>query len=80
LGIQYIQSTFTTLEWLFLRIFVFYTVYHRYQYLLIAAEPYETVAFKIPNEPIDREVGKFLTSWNEDTKRFNITLHFVDAS
>ncbi|GMI11080.1 hypothetical protein TrRE_jg7470, partial [Triparma retinervis] len=26
----------------------------KYQYLLFAAEPYETVAFKIPNEPIDK--------------------------
>jgi len=52
----------------------------RYQYLLVAAEPYETVAFKIPNETIDREEGKFLTSWEEETKRLNITLHFVDSS
>jgi splicing factor 3A subunit 2 len=50
----------------------------RYQYLLIAADPYETVGFKIPNETIDREEGKFLTSWDEETKRFNITMHFVD--
>ncbi|GFH56658.1 hypothetical protein CTEN210_13134 [Chaetoceros tenuissimus] len=50
----------------------------RYQYLLIAAEPYETVAFKIPNEKIDREEGKFVTNWNEKERTFTLTLYFVD--
>ena len=31
----------------------------KYQYLLIAAEPYETVGFKIPNIEIDFSQGKF---------------------
>jgi splicing factor 3A subunit 2 len=50
----------------------------RYQYLLFAAEPYETVAFKIPNEPIDKEHEKFVTYWDIETKRFTLTLHFVE--
>ena len=50
----------------------------KYQYLLIAAEPYETVAFKIPNEPIDKEEGKFVTNWDADGKMFTLTLYYVD--
>jgi len=48
----------------------------RYQYLIIAAEPYETVAFKIPNEKIDNNL--FVTNWDADEKRFTLTLYFVD--
>mmetsp|Transcript_12853 Transcript_12853/g.24130 ORF Transcript_12853/g.24130 Transcript_12853/m.24130 type:complete len:428 (+) Transcript_12853:131-1414(+) len=50
----------------------------RYQYLLIAAEPYETVAFKIPNEKIDRSEGMFVTNWNADERKFTLTFYFVD--
>lgn len=51
----------------------------RYQYLLVAAEPYETVAFKVPNEKIDRSEGMFVTNWDEDDRRFTLTLFFVDG-
>jgi len=34
-----------------------------YQYLLFAAEPYEVIAFKIPNADIDRAENKFFTYW-----------------
>lgn len=50
----------------------------RYQYLLIAADPYETVAFKIPNERIDREEGRFVSYWDAEGKRFTLTLYFLD--
>ena len=50
----------------------------RYQYLLFAAEPYETVAFKIPNEGIDKGEGRFVTHWDSDEKKFTVTLYFVD--
>lgn len=49
----------------------------RYQYLLFAAEPYETIAFKIPNRPLDKAVGKFSTSWDPATKRFTLSLAFA---
>jgi splicing factor 3A subunit 2 len=52
----------------------------RYQYLLLAAEPYETVAFKIPNEPLDKSEGKFVTHWDADTKKFTLTLYYADGS
>ena len=49
----------------------------RYQYLLFAAEPYETIAFKIPNEPLDRDQGRLITHWDEDDKKFTLTLYFA---
>lgn len=50
-----------------------------YQYLLVAADPYETVAFKIPNETIDRVDGKFVTNWDKEKKRFTLTLYFLNS-
>lgn len=51
----------------------------RYQYLLIACDPYETVAFRIPNEPIDKRMGRFVTNWDRERKRFTLTLYFLDS-
>lgn len=50
----------------------------RYQYLLFAAEPYETVAFKIPNEPIDRGEERFVTHWDAEDKKFTLSLYFLE--
>jgi len=47
----------------------------RYQYLLFAAEPYETIAFKIPNQQIDKREGRFVTSFTDG--KFTLTLFFV---
>jgi len=52
----------------------------RFQYLLFAAEPYETVAFKIPNEPIDKGQEKFVTHWDADDKKFTLTLYFLESA
>ncbi|KAI8849075.1 hypothetical protein BC829DRAFT_425389 [Chytridium lagenaria] len=41
-----------------------------YQYLLVAAEPYETVAFKIQSKEIDKSEGKFWTHWDPDSRQF----------
>lgn len=45
-----------------------------YQYLLFAAEPYETIAFKIPNKEIERDItsGKFYYNWDKDTSTFSV--------
>lgn len=52
-----------------------------WQYLLFAAEPYETVGFKIPNMEVDKDPSKFQTTWNKETKTFLLQLYFknVDA-
>ncbi|KAJ3674833.1 hypothetical protein LUZ60_005449 [Juncus effusus] len=48
----------------------------RYQYLLFAAEPYETIGFKIPSTEIEKATNKFFTHWDPDTKMFTLQLYF----
>lgn len=50
-----------------------------YQFLLMAAEPYETIGFKIPNDRIDRDPGKFRTAWDAEKKVFTLQLCFEAA-
>jgi len=40
--------------------------------------PYENVAFKIPNEPIDKGNERFVTHWDGETKTFTVTLYFME--
>ena len=47
-----------------------------YQYLIVAAEPYDTVAFKIPSLEIDKSEGRFFEYWDLDTMTFYIQLIF----
>lgn len=48
----------------------------RSEYVLFAAEPYETVGFKIPNLPIDKREGKFLTDWSRERKVFTVSVQY----
>ncbi|KAM6948620.1 splicing factor 3A subunit 2 [Aplochiton taeniatus] len=48
----------------------------RWQYLLLAAEPYETIAFKVPSREIDKAESRFWTHWNKETKQFFLQFHF----
>lgn len=48
----------------------------KWQYLLFAAEPYETIAFKVPSREIEKSEGKFWTHWNRHTKQFFLQLSF----
>ena len=50
-----------------------------WQYLLFAAEPYETVAFKIPNEEVDRDPATFFSSWDAERRVFSLALRFKAA-
>ena len=38
----------------------------KYQYLLVGAEPYETIGFKIPNIEIDFSEGKYFEAWDKE--------------
>mmetsp|Transcript_7125 Transcript_7125/g.6395 ORF Transcript_7125/g.6395 Transcript_7125/m.6395 type:complete len:218 (-) Transcript_7125:111-764(-) len=51
-----------------------------YQYLLFACDPYENIAFKIPNSPVDKNEGRFYTNWDVKLKKFTLQLYFVDGS
>jgi splicing factor 3A subunit 2 len=47
------------------------------QYLLFACEPYETVAFKIPNQQIDKRQGMFFSNWDPVSKKFVLSVSFL---
>lgn len=49
----------------------------KWQYLLCAAEPYETIAFKIPSREVDKTEGKFFSVWNEHSRQYFIQVPFV---
>ncbi|KAL9239963.1 hypothetical protein vseg_014233 [Gypsophila vaccaria] len=48
----------------------------RFQYLLFAAEPYETIGFKVPSTEIDKSTPKFFSHWDPDSKMFTLQLYF----
>lgn len=48
----------------------------KWQYLLFAAEPYETIAFKVPSREVDKSEGKFWTLWNRETEQFFLQFSF----
>ena len=50
----------------------------KYQYLLFAADPYETIAFKIPNIEIDFTEGKYFDAWDKDKKKYTLQIFFKD--
>lgn len=50
-----------------------------FQYLLVAAEPYETCAFKIEAGEIDQSPGKFFTHFDKDTKEYFIQFLFKQS-
>uniref|UniRef100_A0AAV1T8Y6 Matrin-type domain-containing protein n=1 Tax=Peronospora matthiolae TaxID=2874970 RepID=A0AAV1T8Y6_9STRA len=51
----------------------------RWQYLLFACDPYETVAFKIPNHDVDKSEGKLFSNWDKVGKTFTLQLTFVEG-
>ncbi|XP_010451693.1 PREDICTED: splicing factor 3A subunit 2-like [Camelina sativa] len=48
----------------------------RYQYLLFAAEPYETISFKVPSTEIDKSSPNFFCHWDQDSKMFTLQVCF----
>ena len=50
-----------------------------YQYLLFACEPYETIAFKLPSQQIDKREGRFVTNWDAIAKKLILTMYFMDS-
>lgn len=47
-----------------------------WQYLLFAAEPYETIGFKIPSREADKAEDKTWCFWNKDTKQYFMQFAF----
>lgn len=52
----------------------------KWQYLLFAAEPYETIAFKVPSREVEKTDNKFWTHWNKDTKQFFLQFAFKNEA
>jgi len=51
----------------------------KFQYLLVACEPYETVGFKVPNMEIDKEdPTKFYTNWDKTRKMLTMQVFFKE--
>ncbi|KAL8289677.1 hypothetical protein RB597_001355 [Gaeumannomyces tritici] len=48
-----------------------------FQYLLVAAEPYETCGFKIPSRELDRREGRTFEYWDPDAKEYWIQVMFM---
>ena len=48
-----------------------------YQYLLVAAEPYETVGFKIPARELDKREDKQFSYWDQDAKEYWVQIMFM---
>ncbi|KAH9442642.1 hypothetical protein Pst134EA_031705 [Puccinia striiformis f. sp. tritici] len=48
-----------------------------HQYLLIAAEPYQTIAFKLQSQEIDNSDGKSWQHWDLDTKTYSMQFLFA---
>lgn len=48
----------------------------QFQYLLFAAEPYETVCFKVPNWEVDKSKDAFFSHWDADGKVYSLQVPF----
>jgi splicing factor 3A subunit 2 len=48
----------------------------KYQYIIFAADPYDNIAFKIPNLEIDNAEDKYYCNWEKDKKRYTVQIYF----
>lgn len=51
-----------------------------WQYVLFAAEPYETIGFKVPSREVDKSEGKFWFFWNKESKQFFLQFSYKAES
>jgi splicing factor 3A subunit 2 len=51
-----------------------------FQYLIFAADPYESIAFKIPNQEIEKDIsgGKFYYNWDKEKRIYTLQLWFKE--
>jgi splicing factor 3A subunit 2 len=49
-----------------------------YRFLLFAAEPYVTIAFKIQSLELDQGEGKFVENWDPERKLYVMLLTFKE--
>lgn len=49
-----------------------------YQYLIISAEPYQNIGFKIPSDTIDLRKGRIWDYWDADTKEYCLQFFYLN--
>ena len=49
---------------------------NKYHYAVFSAEPYENIAVKIPNMPLDYNIEKHFSYWDDSKKIFYLTLNY----
>lgn len=49
-----------------------------YQYLVVTAEPYKNIAFKIPSGSIDTSKERFWDYWDQDNKEYCIQFYYLN--
>ena len=49
---------------------------NKYHYVVFAAEPYENIAVKIPNMPLDYNTEKHFSYWDDSKRIFYLTLNY----
>ena len=49
---------------------------NKYHFVVFAAEPYENIAVKIPNMPLDYNTEKHFSFWDDGKKIFYLTLNY----
>ena len=49
---------------------------NKYHYVIFSAEPYENIAVRIPNLPLDYNIEKHFSYWDEGKKIFYLTLNY----
>lgn len=47
-----------------------------FQYVIFAAEPYETIAFKVQSKEVDKNPNLFFTHWDKDSNQFSLQFFF----
>lgn len=50
----------------------------KYQYIVFASDPYENIAFKIPNLEIDNSEEKYFCNWDKEKKIYTVQIYFRD--
>jgi splicing factor 3A subunit 2 len=45
-----------------------------YQYLLFAAEPYETIGLKIPAQDMDKREDRMFAYWDKDVQVYSLQI------
>lgn len=51
-----------------------------FQYILFSAEPYEVIAFKVPNAEVDKSEGRFFVHWDAEANVFSLSVSFKNRN